>query len=76
MSGGQQKRESEAVKWRGGVVSVTLRRQCASKSRDRDSVLYYPAIKTFVGTLNGSLTSWRNWLRSSLETKTAGSVKS
>ena len=62
------------VNWRGVVISVTLRRECASKiyecnfkSGEQDPVLCYP--KTFVGTLDGSLTSWRDWLRSNLETK-------
>ena len=45
------------------MVSVTLRRECASKinecilkSGEQDSVLYYP-IETFVGTLDVSLTT-------------------
>ena len=54
------------VKWRGAVVSVTVHCQCASKinecnfkSGEQDPVLYYP-IKMFVGTLDGSLTSWHD----------------
>ena len=60
MPGGKQKGK---VNWRGVVISVTLRRECASKiyecnfkSGEQDPVLCYP--KTFVGTLDGSLTTY------------------
>ena len=65
----------------GVVVSVMLCREYAFKtneynfkSGEQDPVLYYP-IKTFVRTLDGSSTSWRDQLLSNLETKTASSAQ-
>jgi len=63
------------------MVNVMLRREYASKTKEcnlksgeQDPVFFHP-IKTFVRTLDGSLTSWRDQLLSNLETKTAGSAQ-
>ena len=65
------------------MVSVTLSREYAPTKIERVQFQVWGtrsrsllSDQNVQETLDGSLTSWRVWLRCNLETKTAGSVKS